>query len=307
MTLLMTKTPFLVHEPLFIHTNRAHVYTTMKKATLKSLIKEVLKEVKFSQPTSREKMKQAIRTIVLKEITMANFGTGKVSTNDGLAADVKKAVGKTGEVIQNPLNNKVVVDDKENGKKYQVEITECGDDLYDVNVITHGSDRKTGRQLSAEKLAEFLKASVEDKGSAVEKARAKSMNALGRNEEKDEKVEEKRDKKDEKDGDEMVDTKEPTQKEIGDKATKKADEKVDKEVAPIDDEVAPQLGGELVDKIEKIIDRVLSGKANKKSELKADSANESPDKRVVKLKDTPSLKGTDKPIGKPLPAKNKEK
>ena len=218
--------------------------------------------IPFSDIPVLDSLRESIRSLVLKEITMANYGIGKVSTNDELADDVKKFVGKAGKVIQNPLNNKVVVDDEQDGKKYQVDISESGEGLYNVNVITHGGERKTGRQLSPEKLAEFLKDSVIEQPSSVEKARTKSMNATGRNEKKDEKVEEKRDKKEEGE-DEMVDTKEPTQKEIGDKHTKGADEKPDKELAPVDDENAAQLGGELADKIEKIIDRVLSKKVNK--------------------------------------------
>ena len=100
----------------------------------------------------------------------------------------------------------------------------------------------------------------------------------------------------------MVETKKTTQKEIGDKATKKATVKPIEEVKPVEEENAPQLGGELVDKIEKIIDRVLSNK--NKTNLKADPSKESSTKITVKVKDTPVLKGTEKQIGKPSPKKS---
>ena len=254
---------------------------------------------------NRESLKLVIKKIVLNEITKSDYGVGKISTEDELVGDVQKAIGKTGEAIENPLSGKVIIDDKAGGRKYQCEITECGEGLYNVVLLKHGSDRKTGTQLSAEKLAEFLKNSVQEETSYVDKARMKSMKAAGRDEEKDEKTEEKKVKKEEKQEDQMTDVDKKTQKDIADKATKKATEKPDKEVAPIEDENAPQLGGELTDVIEKIIDRVLSGKVNKIN-LKADPSKESPDKRLVKLKDTPEIKSTEKPIGKPSPTKTKE-
>jgi hypothetical protein len=252
---------------------------------------------------NRESLKSAIKKIVLNEITKSDYGVGKISTDDKLVGDTKKSIGKAGEAIENPLSGKVAVDDKAGGRKYQCEIVESGEGLYDVTVIKHGSDRTKGTQLSAEKLAEFLKNSVQEEPSYVDKARIKSMKAAGRDEEKDEKTEEKKVKKEEKQEDQMSDTEETTQKDIADKATKKATEKPDKEVAPIEDENAPQLGGELTDTIEKIIDRVLF---KNKTGLKADPSKESPDKRLVKLKDTPQIKGTEKPIGKPSPTKAKE-
>jgi hypothetical protein len=90
----------------------------------------------------------------------------------------------------------------------------------------------------------------------------------------------------------MDDADEETQVEIADDTTVKAEEKVDKENAPINKEVAPALGGSIVDKIEKIVDKVLKDKADAKSAyLKHDKSTESPDKLTTKLKDTPALKG----------------
>jgi hypothetical protein len=233
---------------------------------------------------NRAQLKSVIKKIVLREMTQADYGVGRISTNADLAKDVNKAVGKGGEAVENPLNGKVSVDDGKGGKTFQAEITECGNDLYDVNVVTHGSDRKVGRQLSGEKLAEFLKNAVKDDKSAVEKARGKSLNSG---------PEKKEPKKDEKIEDTMEETDEETQQDKADDGDVKAEEKPDKKLAPISKDNAPQLGGELVDKIEKIIDRVLKNKAKAETKtafLKADSKMESPDKRVVKVKDTPALK-----------------
>jgi len=241
---------------------------------------------------NRELLKRAIKKIVLNEMTKTDYGIGKISTNDKLVGDVKKAVGKSGEAIENPLNGKVSVDDGDGGKKYQCEIVECGEGLYDATVITHGSDRKVAKQLTAEKLSEFLKDSVKgDEKSYVAKARNKSMQAAGRDEEKDEKSEGKRVKKNDKQEDQMEEVDEETQKDIADDNTKDAEEDADKDVVAVDDENSPQQGGELVDKIERIIDRILKNKAEAKSaHLKTDPKMKSADKLTVKDKGTPALK-----------------
>jgi hypothetical protein len=89
----------------------------------------------------------------------------------------------------------------------------------------------------------------------------------------------------------MDDADEETQLDIADDTTEKADVKADKENAPINKDIAPALGGNIVDKIEKIVDRLLKDKADAKSAyLKRDKSTESPDKLSVKLKDTPTLK-----------------
>ena len=231
---------------------------------------------------NRELLKQAIKKLVLQEMTQADYGVGKPSTNDTLVKDVKKSVGKAGEASENPLNGKVTVDDGEGGKKYQCEIVECGEGLFDATVITHGSDRKVGKALTADKLAEFLKTSVKTEKSAVEKAREKSINSG---------PEKKEPKKEEKVADEMEDAEEETQVDIADDNDVKADVKVDKKLAPVNKDVSASMGGSIVDKIEKIVDRILKDKAEAKSaHLKTDSKMESPDKLTVKVKDTPALK-----------------
>lgn len=237
---------------------------------------------------NREKIKSALKKLVLREMTQADFGVGKVSSQKDLTKDVKKAIGSAGEAVENPLNGKVSVDDGKGGNKFQVEITENGTGLYDVNIIKNGSDRVLARQIDVKKLSEFLKDHSKDESSFVEKARAKSINSG---------PEKKEPKKNEKVEDTMEETDEETQQDIADDADVKAEEKSDKKLSPVDKDNAPQLGGELVDKIEKIIDHVLKDKAkadSKTAHLKTDSKMESPDKRVVKVGDTPALKDSKK-------------
>jgi hypothetical protein len=93
----------------------------------------------------------------------------------------------------------------------------------------------------------------------------------------------------------MEETKEKNQVEISDKTDAKAEEKVDKKLAPITKDDSAPKGGDIVDKIEKIIDRVLKDKAEPKTaHLKADKEMESPDKLRVKDKGTPALKDSKK-------------
>ena len=89
----------------------------------------------------------------------------------------------------------------------------------------------------------------------------------------------------------MDDVDSETQKDIADDTDVKAEEKADKENAPINKDVSAPMGGTIVDKIEKIIDRILKNKADAKTaHLKTDKDMESSDKLSVKLKDTPALK-----------------
>jgi hypothetical protein len=237
---------------------------------------------------NRDQLKSVIKKIVLREMTQADFGVGKVSSEKDLTKDVKKAIGGAGEAIENPLNGKVSVDDGKGGNKFQVEITENGSGLYDVNIIKNGSDRVRARQIDAKKLAEFLKDHSKDEDSYTDKARSKSINSG---------PEKKEPKKDAKIEDTMEEVDEETQQDIADDGDVKAEEKHEKKVAPLTKDNAPQLGGEIVDKIEKIIDRVMKNKAKAETKtafLKADSKMESPDKRVVKVKDTPAIKNAKK-------------
>ena len=238
---------------------------------------------------NREVIKSLVKKIVLQEITKADYGVGSISTKDDVTAEFQKAVKAAGgEMIDNPLNSVIAADDKQGGKKFQIELYEVGADNYYVTAIFNGSERKTAKGLTVTDAISFVKKGLEDsKTTYVDKARAKSINAA--------KVEPKKadKKKEDQPKDEMEETEEKTQSEISDKNDKKAEEKVDKKIAPISSESAPQMGGDLVDKIDKIIDRVL--KAKNKAEpttpfLKTDTSKESPDKLTVKDKGTPELK-----------------
>jgi len=86
--------------------------------------------------------------------------------------------------------------------------------------------------------------------------------------------------------DTMDDADEELQIDIADDNTEKADQKIKLDIDA-------EIGGDIVDKIEKIIDRVLKIKSKADattSYLKTDKDMESSDKLTTKLKDTPSLK-----------------
>ena len=251
---------------------------------------------------NRDLLKRAIKKIVLQEITNNQLGTpvhtdvpdekGKkaLSKEMGKEADVKHVhgTGKTAGVTE----------------KQAVQLSKAGENFYDVVSVTEGSERKIARGISLDDAIELVKKHANSSEKTyVQKAADKSVRGNGIAPKKDEEknVGTKAD-----DTDEMKDSKEETQMGVADDSTAKADEKVDEDLAPIDDDVAPQLGGELVDKIEKIIDRVLKSKNKaepKTAYLKADASKESPDKLSTKLKDTAKIKGTETPIGKPSPQK----
>jgi hypothetical protein len=165
----------------------------------------------------------------------------------------------------------------------EVQLGKNSDDCYDVVSITNESERKIARGISLEAAMELVKQHAESSDKTyVQKAYDKSLKGFGKKPSEKEEANE---------ADKMDDADEETQVEIADDTTVKAEEKVDKENAPINKDVAPALGGSIVDKIEKIVDKVLKDKADAKSAyLKHDKSTESPDKLSVKLKDTPALK-----------------
>jgi len=249
---------------------------------------------------TRAQLKSVIKKIILSEITKADYGVGKASTCAELVKELdkalKKAAGEVASVIENPMGNKIVFDDGRDGGKFQVELyrkTDSGD-LFDLTAIFQGSERFTVKDMTKESVLEFIKDNLkvdENCPSYVEKALAKGKAPIDadfkkydKNTDKAKKVSADEDDNEEKEADEK------TQKDIADKDDKAAEE----DAPEIDDDVTPQLGGELVDKIEKIIDRVLNGKQvkadSKTSFLKADKDKKSSDKLVVKSKETPKLK-----------------
>lgn len=255
---------------------------------------------------NRAQLKSAIKKIVLSEITKADYGVGKPSTCSELVKEldkaVKKAAGEVASVSENPLGNKITFDDGRDGAKFQVELYRKTDngDRFDLTAFFQGSERFTVKDMTKDSVLEFIKDNLkvsEDCPSYVEKALAKGKAPIdpdGKKAEKNadnQKATSVTSTKVSKSGnDDEQEASEDTQRDIADKADKDAEE----DAPEIEDEIAPQLGGELVDKIEKIIDKVLKGKqvkADAKSAyLKADKDKESPDKLVVKAKETPKLK-----------------
>ena len=93
----------------------------------------------------------------------------------------------------------------------------------------------------------------------------------------------------------MEETDVETQIDIADDNTTKADEKVDKKLAPITKDDSAPKGGNIVDKVERVEDRVETDKAEPKTaHLKEDTSKKSPNKLVVKDKGTPEFKGNKK-------------
>lgn len=230
---------------------------------------------------NREALKSIIKKLVLKEITLNTntLGTTDNSSNDDAVKALDKAV-KEGNAAKPAGSSKVVA----KNDKQQAELYKQSEDCYDVISITNGNERKIAKNLSLEDAIEFIKKHAKDSEKTyMQKAYDKSQKGFGKQPKKDEgkdvgtKVD---------DTDKMEDAEEEKQVDTADKEDKKAEEKVEKDLAPVDDDNSMQMGGDLVDKIEKIIDKALQ----KKFTLKADKDMESPDKLVVKTKETPKLK-----------------
>lgn len=232
---------------------------------------------------NRELLKKAIKKLVIQEITNNQFGT-PIHTDkknvDGEKA-LTSALGKDAHVSHSKGTGKTI------GVKgnQTVELGKNAEDCYDVVSVTNESERKIARGISLEAAMELVKQHAKDSEKTyVQKAYDKSLKGFGKKpSEKEEKNE----------ADKMDDVDAEKQVEIADDTTVKAEEKVDKETAPINKDVSPALGGDIVDKIEKIVDKVLKDKNKaepKTAYLKHDKDTESPDKLTTKLKDTPALK-----------------
>ena len=232
---------------------------------------------------NRELLKKAIKKLVIQEITNNQFGT-PIHTDkknvDGEKA-LTSALGKDAHVSHVKGTGKTI------GVKgnQTVELGKNAADCYDVVSVTNESERKIARGISLEAAMELVKQHAESSEKTyVQKAYDKTSQGHGLKAEKKEEKEE---------ADKMDEVDEEKQVEIADDTTVKAEEKTDKENAPINKDVAPALGGDIVDKIEKIVDRVLKDKTKadaKGAYLKHDKDTESPDKLTTKLKDTPALK-----------------
>ena len=232
---------------------------------------------------NRETLKKAIKKLVIQEITNNQFGTPIHTDKKNLDGEkaLTSALGKDAHVSHARGTGKAI------GVKgnQTVELGKNAEDCYDVVSVTNESERKIARGVSLEDAMELVKQHAESSEKTyVQKAYDKSLKGFGKKPSEKEEVEE---------ADKMDDADEEKQVEIADDTTEKADVKADKETAPINKDVAPALGGNIVDKLEKIIDKVLKDKNKaepKTAYLKHDKDTESPDKLSVKLKDTPALK-----------------
>lgn len=224
---------------------------------------------------NRDLIKKAIKKLVLQEITNNQFGTpvhGDTSDKKGLDT-LSKAMGKGGEASTTIGAGGKLTGSTDNQK---VQLSKNADDCYDVVSVTNESERKIARGVSLEAAMELVKKHAKDSEKTyVQKAYDKSLKGFGKKPSKQEEAEE---------ADKMDDADEELQIDIADDNTEKADQKIDVDVEPA-------MGGNIVDKIEKIIDRVLKDKADAKGAyLKHDKETESSDKLTTKLKYTPALK-----------------
>jgi hypothetical protein len=234
---------------------------------------------------NRDLIKNAIKKLVIQEIANNQFGTpiqnpDKVMNLDA-EKELKSAMGKDADVHCPTGTGKI----SGVNEKQQVTLSKNCGECYDVVSVANGSERKIARGVSLEAAMELVKKHAKDSEKTyVQKAYDKSLKGFGKKpSEKEEKNE----------ADKMDDVDEEIQIDIADDTTEKADAKADKENAPINKDVSASMGGEMVDKIEKIIDRVLKLKAKADATtayLKHDKDTESSDKLTTKLKDTPALK-----------------
>ena len=249
---------------------------------------------------NREALKAVIKKLVINEITRNDFGSRKQTLNVELANEwdkaVKSAAGKDAGCTPNDYNSCYLIEDGKGGLDFVVEVTSTDDhaNQFDVRAVFHRSDRFYGKAMDKKDVTEFIKKQLTgEKDTYVNLAYKKSMQALGRDVDKSTKDYVKEKKEDAKDFDRRAEVEVETQKERADDNDKKAEEKADKTLAPTaDDTKFLQMGGELVAKIEKIIDMALQ----KKVTLKADKDNESPDKLAVKLDGTSPIKGKNEKI-----------
>lgn len=226
---------------------------------------------------NRDLLKNAIKKLVLQEITNNQFGT-PVNTLD-------KKINKKGEkALQSAMGKDADMHcttgtGKFSGTNDNQEVTvstNCAD-CYDVVSVTNGSDRKIARGVSLDAAMELVKKHAKDSEKTyVQKAYDKSLKGFGlKTADRD---------ADMKLDDKMDDADEELQIDIADDNTEKADQKIKLDVDT-------EIGGDIVDKIERIVDKVLKDKAAPKSAyLKHDKETESPNKLTTKLKDTPLLK-----------------
>lgn len=227
--------------------------------------------------TQREQLKNILRPIILNEIAFSDFGTPKKHENSELVDKIDGVTNGSAKVEEVPQNGKILVGDKAGGKRFSIEITEgAGNELFNFVAITNGSDRVSKTNVPFDELKELLKTYTKTKESDSYVAKAEDKTAKPKEATKKEVTD---------DIDEEMEVKKvDSQKDIGDSTTTKAEESVCvKKNTPV-----KAMGGEFVDDIDRVVDRLFNNKSFKSA--KADKKNESPDKLVVPIKSTPALK-----------------
>lgn len=242
--------------------------------------------------TQREQLKNILRPIILNEIAFSDFGTPKKHENSELVDKIDGVTNGSAKVEEVPQNGKILVGDKAGGKRFSIEITEgAGNELFNFVAITNGSDRVSKINVPFDELKDLLKTYTKTKESdsyvakAEDKTAKESDSYVAKVEDKTVKPKEvvKKEVTDDID-EELIVNRIVSQKEIGDSTTTKAEDAVCvKKNAPV-----KAMGGEFVDDIDRVVDRLFNNKSFKSA--KADKKNESPDKLVVPIKSTPALK-----------------
>ena len=242
--------------------------------------------------TQREQLKNILRPIILNEIAFSDFGTPKKHSNEELIMKVFAVTEDSAIVEEVPQNGKILVGDKAGGNRFSIEITEgAGNKLFNFVAITNGADRVSKINVSFDELTDLLKKYTKTKESDSYVAKAEDKTAkpsdsyVAKAEDKTVKPKEvvKKEVTDDID-EELIVNRIVSQKEIGDSTTTKAEEAVCvKKNAPV-----KAIGGEFVDDIDRVVDRLFNDKSFKSA--KADKKNESSDKLVVPIKSTPTFK-----------------
>lgn len=245
--------------------------------------------------TQREQLKNILRPIILNEIAFSDFGTPKKHSNEELLLKVSTVTEDSAIVEEVPQNGKILVGDKAGGNRFSIEITEgAGNKLFNFVAITNGADRVSKINVSFDELTDLLKKYTKTKESdsyvakAEDKTAKESDSYVAKVEDKTVKPKEvvKKEVTDDTDDidEELIVNRIVSQKEIGDSTTTKAEEAVCvKKNAPV-----KAMGGEFVDDIDRVVDRLFNDKSFKSA--KADKKNESSDKLVVPIKSTPTFK-----------------
>jgi hypothetical protein len=218
-------------------------------------------------------LKKAIKKLVIQEITNNQFGTADHRSDEVSVDALRKATGDD-EATKVPGSGKMI----SQTPGHTIKLVKNAEDLYDVESMTNETERKVAKAMTLEDAVEFIKSCVKDDKTYVNAAREKSINGGAKITEADDK---------------MIKVKSSSQQEIADSVKNKAEKKVNKELSPLEGVEEDSVGGELVDKIERAIEKVLNSKFkadSKSAYLKANNDKKTEPDVSVKLKSTPKLK-----------------